>query len=67
MLCTLDLYTDYLISSTGQTSATSLSRLRSGAVSHDQVTRWLRPWLKVWSKSRICRQPRPGRVPESRL
>ena len=24
-------------------------------------------WLKVWSESRICRQPRPGRVPESRL
>ena len=41
MTCTLDLYTDYLISSTGQTSATGLSRLLDGAVSHDQVTRWL--------------------------
>ena len=41
MTCTLDLYTDYLISSTGQTSATGLSRLLAGAVSHDQVTRWL--------------------------
>ncbi|WP_141764570.1 transposase, partial [Hymenobacter glacialis] len=41
MSCTLDLYTDYLISSTGQTSATGLSRLLDGAVSHDQVTRWL--------------------------
>ena len=41
MTCTLDLYTDYLISSTGQTSATGLSRLLGGAVSHDQVTRWL--------------------------
>lgn len=41
MACTLDLYTDYLISSTGQTSATGLSRLLGGAVSHDQVTRWL--------------------------
>ena len=41
MNCTLDLYTDYLISSTGQTSATGLSRLLGGAVSHDQVTRWL--------------------------
>ena len=41
MTCTLDLYTDYLISSTGQTSATNLSRLLGGAVSHDQVTRWL--------------------------
>ena len=41
MTCTLDLYTDYLISSTGQTSATGLSGLLDGAVSHDQVTRWL--------------------------
>ena len=42
MACTLDLYTDYLISSTGQTSATGLSRLFDGQLSHDQVTRWLR-------------------------
>ena len=41
MACTLDLYTDYLISSTGQTSATGLSRLFDGQLSHDQVTRWL--------------------------
>jgi hypothetical protein len=41
MTCMLDLYTDYLLSSTGQTSATGLSRLTDGAVSHDQVTRWL--------------------------
>ena len=41
MACTLDLYTDYLLSSTGQTSATGLSRLFDGQVSHDQVTRWL--------------------------
>jgi len=41
MICTLDLYTDYLISSTGPTSATGLSRLFGGAVSHDQLTRWL--------------------------
>ena len=31
----LDLYSDYLISSFGQTSATGLSRLTDGAVSHD--------------------------------
>ena len=42
MACTLDLYTDYLISSTGQTSATGLSRLLDGQLSHDQVTSWLR-------------------------
>lgn len=41
MTCTLDLYTDYLIGSTNQTSATSLSRLLAWPVSHDQVTRWL--------------------------
>lgn len=37
----LDIYTDYLISSTGQTSATGLSRLVDNAVSHDSVTRFL--------------------------
>lgn len=38
----LDLYTDYLIISTGQTSATGLSRLTGNEISHDQVTRFLR-------------------------
>jgi DDE superfamily endonuclease len=37
----LDLYTDYLISSFGQVTATGLSRLLDGQVSHDQVTRFL--------------------------
>ena len=41
MTCTLDIYTDYLISSTGPTTATGLSRLYDGAISHDQVTRLL--------------------------
>ena len=41
MECTVDIYTDYLISSTGQVSATGLSRLYEGAISHDQVTRML--------------------------
>ncbi len=41
MGCTVDIYTDYLISSTGQVSATGLSRLYDGAISHDQVTRML--------------------------
>ena len=40
MTCTLDLYTDYLLSSTGPTTATGLSRLLDGALSHDHVTRW---------------------------
>ncbi len=37
----LDLYTDYLLSSFGQTSATGLSRLVDGAISHDSVSRLL--------------------------
>lgn len=37
----LDLYTDYLISSFGPTTATGLARLVAGEVSHDQVTRFL--------------------------
>ena len=37
----LDLYSDYLISSFGATTATGLSNLLDGDVSHDQVTRFL--------------------------
>lgn len=37
----LDLYTDYLLSSFGQTTATGLSKLMAGAISHDQVSRML--------------------------
>ena len=37
----LDLYTDYLLSSFGQTTATGLAQLMDGAISHDQVTRML--------------------------
>lgn len=36
-----DLYTDYLISSFGPVTATGLSRMLEGQVSHDQVTRLL--------------------------
>lgn len=37
----LDLYAEYLLSSFGRTTATGLSKLLDGAVSHDRVTRWL--------------------------
>jgi hypothetical protein len=37
----LDLYTDYLLSSFGPTTATGLSKLMEGAISHDQVSRML--------------------------
>jgi hypothetical protein len=37
----LDIYTDYLISSFGLTTGTGLSRLLDGAISHDQIQRFL--------------------------
>lgn len=37
----LDLYTDYLLSSFGPTTATGLSQLTSGEISHDEITRLL--------------------------
>jgi hypothetical protein len=37
----LELYTDYLISNFGQSTATGLSGLVDGQISHDQVTRFL--------------------------
>ena len=43
----LDLYTDYLISSFGPATATGLSQLVDGEVSHDQVTRFLASSLKT--------------------
>ena len=36
----LDLYTDYLLSSFGAATATGLSQMVDGAVSHDKVTRF---------------------------
>jgi len=36
-----DIYTDYLICSFGQASATGLARLLSNEISHDAVTRFL--------------------------
>jgi len=37
----LDIYTDYLISSFGQTTGTGLSRVLDGAISHDRIQRFL--------------------------
>jgi hypothetical protein len=37
----LDLYSDYLISSFGATTATGLSQILDGEISHDQITRGL--------------------------
>ena len=41
MKTTLDLYTDYLLSSFGATTATGLSSMLDGAISHDDVTRFV--------------------------
>jgi len=38
---TLDLYVDYLICSTSYTTATGLSKVTGGVISHDKVTRFL--------------------------
>ena len=50
----LDIYSDYLLSSFSQTTATGLSRLVDGQVGHDQVTRFLsseamnsKSWWKI--------------------
>jgi Transposase DDE domain len=37
----LDLYTDYLISSSALTTATGMSSVLEGAISHDEITRFL--------------------------
>ena len=61
----LDLYSDYLISSFGQTTATGLSNLVNGKISHDQVSRMLANpkitskdwWLMVKPQVRKIEQP----------
>ncbi len=55
----LELYIDYLLSAFSYTTATDLSRMTDGVVSHDKVTRFLAekelgpPRFGVWS-SRWC-------------
>src|SRR5256885_1225988 len=53
----LDLYTDYLISSFGPTTATGLGRLLEGEISHDQVTRLLASATKT--SADLWRQAKP--------
>ena len=45
-----DLYSDYLLASFGATTATGLSELLDGEVSHDQVTRYLAGTQKTASE-----------------
>ena len=57
----LDLYTDYLLSTFGATTATGLSAMVEGDVSHDQITRFLSEqdytskdlWLQIKSTVRM--------------
>lgn len=47
----LDLYSDYLLASMGPVTATGLSALVDGRLSHDQITRFLSvpaPTAKAW-------------------
>jgi len=37
----MDLYTDYLLSSFGQVTATGLSSILDGSISHNKITRML--------------------------
>jgi hypothetical protein len=37
----LDLYSDYLLANTWKATATGLSELTDGAISHDQITRFM--------------------------
>ena len=43
----LDIYSDYLLASFSYTTATGLSRLTDGSISHDQVTRFLSSKMKT--------------------
>jgi len=46
----LDIYRDYLLSSFGQTTATGLSTLVGGSISHDAITRML------WSERQTAKE-----------
>ena len=64
----LDLYTDYLISSFSETTATGMSRMLDGELSHDQITRFLSKreynskdlWLLVKKDIRRIQSPEEG-------
>ena len=71
MTCPLDLYTDYLLRSTGPTTttATGLSQRLDGALSHDHITRWLSqgPYgpATVWRQAKTLIRQAEARRPAS--
>lgn len=62
-----DLYSDYLLVNQGQTTATGLSALVEGKLSHDAITRSLHQLdTTLASRAAICRadcQPQRGAHP----
>jgi hypothetical protein len=56
MECTLDRYTDYLLATTKSATATGMSELFDGKISHDKVTRFLSEshfdGTTVWAKAK---------------
>lgn len=62
----LDLYSDYLLASFGATTATGLSELLSGEVSHDQVTRHLSSKKKTSAELWQMVKPFVGKVQSKR-
>ncbi|MEM7374016.1 MAG: transposase [Bacteroidota bacterium] len=55
----LEVYIDYLMISTGQVSATGLSRLVDSAFSHDQVTRMLSESYDLFTSSQYWKRIKP--------
>lgn len=53
----LDLYTDFLLSVVGQATATGLSNMLDGAVSHDEITRFLSS--SNWSSKELWLEAKP--------
>ena len=71
LTCTLDLYSDYLLSSTGPTTATGLSRRLDGALSHDHITRWLSQTTygptDIWRQAKALIRQAEAQRPASEL
>lgn len=58
----LEIYSDYLISSFGQTSTTVLSRLLDDTISHDQITRFLEQGVAFSSTLWLLAKPLVRRI-----
>ena len=53
----LDLYSDYLLCSFGQTTATGMAQLLEGSVSHDKITRFLAE--EAWTSAQLWQLIKP--------